>query len=132
MAIDQIKFDEVRQRAESEYKAMGKVKCPYLNDFVYFNAEGFKPILFKGWNIARSREDRYVRLCLISLALKVLSRSHTLQEYFECRRFERVQSNSIWKEEIKLVKYYGFVAVINSALIKPASQTNYLFLLTPR
>lgn len=116
--IDDKKFIAAKEKAAAAYKDIGQIKCPYLNDFVHFNAAGFEHILFKAWDRPRSREDQYIRLCLLPLAVKVISRSHTLQEYKQCRRFERFQSNSKWKQEMKTVKYYGFTAIINNALIK--------------
>jgi hypothetical protein len=118
MVIDPMKFEKTREAAEIAYKLIGKVKCPYLNDFVHFNSEGFEHLLFKKWNVTRPREDQYMRLKLIPLAVKALTLSHTLQEYKEAQVFVRRKSNSVWKQEMKAVKYYAFIAILNNALIK--------------
>ncbi len=118
MEISKEKFNKVLEKAEKEYKEIGQVRCPYLEDIVHFNSEGFQHILYKKGTIKRNEQDQYVRLCLLPLAKKVISRSHTLQQYYQERRFERVQSNSKWNHEMKLVKYYAFMAIINNALIK--------------
>ncbi len=79
MDIDNEKLNLVRKQAEEEYEKIGKVKCPYLNDFVHFNTVGFQHLLFKGWNKTRLRTEQYIRLKLIKLAPLVIGRSHTLQ-----------------------------------------------------
>jgi hypothetical protein len=117
--ISDEKFNQALEKAEKDYKAIIKVKCPYLNnEDVHFNSEGFQHIFYKRGSIKREKSDQYIRLCLLPLAKKVISRSHTLQQFYEENRFERVQSNSQWKSEMKLVKYYAFIAIINNALIK--------------
>jgi len=116
--LDEIKFNKAKEKAEQFYKGIDKVKCPFLNDLVHFNADGFEHVLFKSWNTPRSRQDQYVRLSLLRLAVQVISKSYTLQEYKECKRFERVQTNSKWNKEMKLVRYYTFMAILNNALIK--------------
>ncbi|MDR3643331.1 MAG: hypothetical protein P4L74_06950 [Candidatus Doudnabacteria bacterium] len=118
MEIDLPKFEKIRQEAEVAYKLIVKVKCPYFNDFVHFNSEGFEHLLFKKWNVTRPREDQYMRLRLLPLAVKVLTLSHTMQEYKEAQVFVRRKSNSVWKQAMKPVKYYAFSAIINNALIK--------------
>ena len=116
--IDDIKFEQVRKTAEGNYKSIGKVKCPYLDDDVHFNAEGFEHILYKKWDTPRSKQEQYTRLKLLPLAVKVISQSHTLQEYNENKTFIRVQSNSKWNKELKLLRYYIFMAIINNVLVK--------------
>ncbi|MBU6447265.1 hypothetical protein KGQ24_00280 [Patescibacteria group bacterium] len=118
MQFSDEQFNKVRAKAEQDYKAVGKIRCPYFNEDISFNSEGLSHILFKSWNTARSRDDQYVRLRLLPLAVRVIKTSHTLQEYFETKRFERIRSNGNWQKQLKRVRYYGFVAIINNALIK--------------
>ncbi|MFA4937571.1 MAG: hypothetical protein WC575_04810 [Patescibacteria group bacterium] len=118
MEIDDQRFNLVRKRAEEEYEKIGKVKCPYLNDYVNFNTIGFQHLLFKDWNKTRLRTEQYIRLKLIKLAPLVISKSHTLQEFDECKIFIRQKINSRWESRIKIVRYYVFVAIINEARIK--------------
>lgn len=72
-------FEAVRQKAEEEYNAIGKIHCPYLKRSVHFNRIGFEHLLFKGWNTPRVNVDQYTRLRFISVAKEVLEVSHTLQ-----------------------------------------------------
>ncbi|KKT28040.1 MAG: hypothetical protein UW12_C0009G0001 [Parcubacteria group bacterium GW2011_GWF1_43_9] len=118
MEISDEKFNKVRQIAEQEYNKIAKVRCPYFDDFVHFNTIGFEHLLFKEWNKTRTRVEQYMRLRLLKLAPAIITASHTLQDYDEKNVFVRQKTNSQWTQKMKLVKYYGFVAIINEARIK--------------
>jgi len=118
MDISQEKFDEVKKEAEQFYLSIGEINCPYLKDKISFNTKGLEHIKFKERGKARVKIDQYIRLKLLKLAPKIISASHTLQEYFETRKFEKVNINSRWEDRMVEVAYYGFVAIINQARIK--------------
>jgi len=109
--ISEKKFKRTREEAEKQYKQIKTVWCPYLQSKVHFNSEGFEHLLFKSWNRTRSRVDQYVRLRLFPIAVKIIRKSHTLQEYDECRMFVRQKINSRWENRAKMVRYYVFIAI---------------------
>ncbi|HRY59982.1 MAG TPA: hypothetical protein P5096_01230 [Patescibacteria group bacterium] len=116
--FDEKKFKTVRENAEEMYKNIGKIKCPYLDDFVHFNNEGFEHLLFKSWNRGRSEVEQYNRLRLLHLVPEIITKSHTLQEYDERNMLVRQKVNSRWEKRAKLVRYYVFVAIIKEVRIK--------------
>lgn len=118
MEIIAEKFKKIKDEAEIFYKKIGKVHCPYLKDDVYFNSKGLEHLKFKERNKARSSQDQYVRLRLIKLAPEIIRSSHTLQEFYETKRFEQQNINSRWENRMIAVTYYGFIAIINNARIK--------------
>jgi len=118
MEIPEEKFKTIREQAEEEYKNIDKIRCPYLNDEVHFNNEGFEHLLFKSWNRTRSRIEQYTRLRLLKLAPEILKKSHTLQEYDERKIFVRQKINSRWERRVKIVRYYIFIAIIKNSRIK--------------
>lgn len=118
MNITTEQLEKAKQSAEALYATIGLIHCPYLQDNVSFNAKGLDHIKFKEWNKARSAGDQYVRLRLLKLAPEVIKNSHTLQEYKEESRFERVKRNSNWERILKTVKYYGFVSIIKGCRVK--------------
>lgn len=109
--IDDEKFEKVRKEAEEHYQSIGTVRCPYLQGEVHFNSEGFEHLLFKTWNRTRKQVEQYVRLKLLPIAVKIIQKSHTLQEYDERRMFVRQKINSRWEQRAKLVRYYVFIAI---------------------
>lgn len=48
----------------------------------------------------------------------MIKQSHTLQEFFETKSFERIRSNKRWDKKMVIVKYYGFVSIINQSRVK--------------
>lgn len=111
-------MDEAKKIAEKFYVSIGEISCPYFNEKVSFNAKGLDHIKFKDFSKSRTKLDQYVRLRLIKLAPQVIARSHTLQDYYETRKFERRKINQRWEKQFVLVKYFGFVAIINDCRVK--------------
>jgi len=111
MEINEEKFKEVRKKAKEFYDSLNRVYCPYLSENVNFNSEGFEHVLFKSWNRGRSKVEQYIRLRLLSKAVEVIKKSHTLQEYNEENMFVRQKINSRWEHRRKTVKYYVFIAL---------------------
>ncbi|OGZ46162.1 MAG: hypothetical protein A3C84_04975 [Candidatus Ryanbacteria bacterium RIFCSPHIGHO2_02_FULL_48_12] len=118
MDISKERFYTVKGEAEDRYKGIGKVYCPYFKEEIAFNAKGLEHIKFKEKDKARLVIDQYIRLRLLKLAPQIISKSHTLQEFFETKRFEKQKINSRWENRLIQVVYYGFVAIINGARIK--------------
>lgn len=118
MDIAQEKFDKSKLEAEDAYRAVGDVYCPYLKEKIAFNAKGLEHVKLKKRNKARSKTDQYIRLRLLILAPKIINLSHTLQEFYETKKLETQKINSRWEDRIRVVRYYGFVAIINTARIK--------------
>ena len=118
MKISQEKFNSVKVKAEEFYKKISKVYCPYFQENVSFNAKGLNHIKFKNWNRTRLIEDQYLRLKFLHLAVEVIKKSHTLQEFREAKGFERQKINSRWERRLVEIKYYAFVAILNNVRIK--------------
>ncbi|MDP2821018.1 MAG: hypothetical protein Q8O39_02355 [bacterium] len=118
MKIIDEKFEKVKQIAKLDYNKIKKVKCPFLQDYVYFNKDGFDHLLFKTWNRSRSQLEQYSRLRLLSLVPEIIAKSHTLQEYDERKIFVRQKINSRWEQRMKMVRYYVFVAVVKTVRLK--------------
>lgn len=118
--FDEKKFKAVKERAEELYKNIGKIKCPYLDDFVHFNTKGLDHLIFgtKKKSRTRSEQEQMVRFRILKLAPEIIARSHTLQEFNEMNSFERVKTNSRWETKMKKVKYYAFIAIIGELRAK--------------
>lgn len=116
--IESNKFERAKNDAEAFYKILGKVRCPYFNDEISFNAKGLEHIKFHGPRHARSRNDQYIRFRLISLAPRILQDSHTLQGISRRNNLERIKTNSRWESAMRSSIYYEFVAVINGYRVR--------------
>jgi len=115
---DEEKFKRVRKEAEEYYESIGSVWCPYLQENVHFNTEGFQHLLFKSWNRTRVRAEQYTRLRLLRLVPDIIAKSHTLQEYEERSLLIKQKVNSRWEKRMKRVRYYVFIAIVKTVRLK--------------
>ena len=119
MEISDEKFEQKKKEAEDFYKSIGPIKCPYFNgDCVYFNSEGLEHLVFKEWNKTRSRIDQYARFRLLPLAVSIIKKSGTLQEFDSRKIFVRRKSKDGWNQVLKNVKYFVFVAIVGELRLK--------------
>lgn len=112
MEIDDKKFNEAKDDAKKCYESLGRVKCPYLEDEVHFNSEGFEHLLSKSWNRGRLKVEQYTRCRLLPKVVEIIKKSHTIQEYDERKMFVRQKINSRWENRCKIVRYFVFVALL--------------------
>lgn len=118
MTFNDDQFEVLKCKVEESYKQMETIKCPYLSSNVHFNSKGIEHLKFKGKNQARSRDDQYMRLRLLSLAPKVISLSRTVQGISEQRVFERIRSNGRTEEKLVLAVYHEFIAIIDNHRVR--------------
>ncbi len=98
--MEYTKIREIIEKAKSEYKNIGKVFCPYLNQHIIFTERGFSHLIYKDRDM-RPYHEIINRLNSLKFVPKILSKSGTLQEY-----------------EKRDVQYFGFIAIISSKKYK--------------
>lgn len=108
------KFNDIKQEAENFYSKIGKIKCPYFEEYVYFNTKGFDHLIFKEWNKTRPISDQFARFRHLKLAPEIIANSKTLQGIWSTQKFERIHRKSGWIKVLKNTIYYEFIAVVNS------------------
>jgi len=111
-------FRRVRRQAEENYRTYGQIRCPYFQDAVHFNTEGFRHLLFKAWNRGRDRRDQFMRLKHLARAAEMLSLSRTVQGIQETSEWERRHRHGRWEKLLLSVTYYEFVAVLEGRRFK--------------
>jgi len=72
---DEEDFNKIKKEAESFYKTIGKVKCPYFKEKIIFNAKGLRHLKFKSDQQARIKTDQYSRLKLLRFVPQILKKS---------------------------------------------------------
>lgn len=107
-------FSKIKEDAEKFYNTIDKIKCPYFDGFVFFNAKGLDHLKLKSWNKARSQQDQYGRFRHIKLAVEVVGLSKTLQGFSSSKKLERIKTNKKWQMTLKTVTFYEFIAVLES------------------
>src|ERR1017187_1748094 len=111
-------FKRIRQRAEDQYRSVGSIRCPYFQDGVVFNTEGFRHLLFKSWNRGRDQRDQFMRLKHLACAPEILRLSRTVQGIQGTNEWERRHRYGRWEKLLVPVPYYEFVAVLDNRRFK--------------
>jgi len=107
-----INFEKLKESAELFYKGIGKIKCPYFDEYISFNSKGIEHVKFKSKRKIRKRDDAYTRLKNIHLAPEILKISRTLQEKQVKQIFVTIKTNNRCEEVLKYCKYFAFIAIV--------------------
>ena len=112
-------YEKLREDAHNFYRKIGAIRCPaFNNELIYFTAEGFNHLIYKGNRKERDKNVQIMKFKLLQKAKVVIEISTTYQEYDESlisirkRRFKRVV------EETVIVRYWGIVAIIQNSRVK--------------
>ncbi len=108
------KFNTIKSEAESFYKGIEKVRCPYFGEDIYFNTKGWEHLVFKSWNNTRIISDQFARLRHIKLVPEVIRNSKLLQGVWITKKVERIKINSRWEKVLRTTTYYELIAVMES------------------
>lgn len=82
MHSDSKNYRDTRDLALKEYKKIGKIRCPALNDeLVYFSNAGFRHLIRK--DKIRSRAEQKQRFLLLPFAKEIIGDSNSTLEYRE-------------------------------------------------
>jgi hypothetical protein len=111
-------YDKLREDAQKLYMTTRPVHSPALGEYVYFTAEGFNHIIFKGSRTERERPSQISRFKLLPRAIKLIELSTTYQEYEETLKEFEVKSYKKRILKTKPVKYWGIIAITNGRKIK--------------
>ena len=115
---DTSNYDKLREDAQKLYSSTHTVLSPALKELVYFTAEGFNHIIFKGSRSERERPSQIMRFKLFPRAVQLIELSTTYQEYEEAIKEFEVKSHKHKVLKTKTVKYWGIIAIINGRKIK--------------
>ena len=109
-------FNKRKEKAIELFKSQKSIYNPYLDSQVVFNSDGFHHLQFSARR-ERNKKEQILKFNLLPLAVKVIKKSGTLQEY-------RKNLLAIGKKskdglrKTKEVQYWGFVAIIGDPKIK--------------
>ena len=110
MEVDPHYFAAQKQKAENTYAQQASTRCPYFNADVILNSDGFHHLQFSARR-ERNKREQLLKFSLLPLALQVLHKSGTVQEY-------RKMLAPIGKKRsdgfvpMKTVEYWGFAAIV--------------------
>ena len=111
-------YNKLRGDTHKLYSTTRPIMSPALNKMVYFNAEGFNHIIFKGSRSERERPSQILRFKLLPRAIKLIGYSTAYQEYEETIKQFEVKTHKKKMMKPKPVRYWGIIAIIDGRKIK--------------
>ena len=113
-SFDQDKYDKAREAAHNYFQKNKKVQSPALGT-VYLNSDGFMHLIYhdRSFKKKRSSENQVKRFHLLQYARSIIEKMGYYQEYLEQHQTVMMKMKKHRVLESKLVKYWGFVAVVN-------------------
>jgi hypothetical protein len=114
-SINQQKYDRLKAKAEKLFTEKGKIKSLALGS-VKLNSEGFLHLIFKDRKHKRDWKNQVKRFELLDYLIPVLEGMQYYQEYCERMQTVKVKRQNTVLLEAKIVKYWGFVAVIKDKI----------------
>jgi hypothetical protein len=124
-------YRKIKNRAYREYKAVGQVRCPYLNREIVFNSAGFRHLIYKGGNIKRDSATQMLRFRLIRKAAALLAITATVQEKDLYKSKIYIKKHGRRIKQPKSILYLGFIAIIDGwkikVIVKKIGEGNYFF-----
>lgn len=110
MEIEPAYFEERKEKARKTYAAQQALFCPYFDSQVVLNSDGFHHLQFSARR-ERSKQEQLLKFRLLPLALQVIHKSGTLQEYRKTLAPVGKKSPRDGSVPMKEVQYWGFVAI---------------------
>ncbi len=111
-------YQNLRKSAQGFYNNINSVFSPALKEKITFPAEGFNHIVFKTARTERERSSQILRFKLLPLAKNLLEISTTYQEFEETIGEFIIKRYKKKIKEIRSVKYWGIIAIIENRKIK--------------
>ncbi len=111
-------YEKLREDSQRFYSRIGRIFSPALKQDIYFPAESFNHIIFKRARAEREKSSQILRFKLLPLAINLVEKSTTYQEFEETIKEFEVKSFKRRTKKSKLVRYWGIIAIINGRKIK--------------
>ncbi len=111
MEVDPQHFAARKQKAEAIYNRQDSIPCPYFSVPVVLNADGFHHLQFSARR-ERNKREQLLKFRLLPLALQVIRKSGTVQDYRKTMAPIGKKSKQNGFVPMKEIEYWGFVAIV--------------------
>jgi len=110
-------YEEIKDRANLFYKNINKIFCPFFNEKIVFNSEGFNHLIYKNKS-KRLDSEQIMRFKLLERAIKLIGLTNTKQDFSENIIVVKKKKHKKIINSSENVYYYGFIGIINNFRIK--------------
>lgn len=117
MDIDLNYFNNKKEKARTLYSLQKVIRNPYFGVDIILNSDGFHHLQFSSRK-ERNKKEQLLRFSLLPLALEIIKKSGTIQEYRKLLTPIGKRSSRDGSIPMKEVEYWGLVAIIGKNKIK--------------
>jgi len=117
MDIDHAYFKERKDKAREIFDAEREIYCPYFQTKVVLNSDGFHHLQFSARR-EREKKSQLLKFSLLPLALDIVRKSGTIQEYRKMLTPIGKPSTRDGSIPMKEVEYWGLVAIVRDKNVK--------------
>jgi hypothetical protein len=110
MDINEENFNNIKEKARKLYESHEKIPCPYFGFDIILNSDGFHHLQFSARR-ERNKSEQFLKLRLLPLALKIIKKSGTVQEYRETMQPIGKKGKDGFTP-MKTVSYWAFIAIV--------------------
>ncbi|MBI4133014.1 hypothetical protein HY478_00210 [Candidatus Uhrbacteria bacterium] len=110
MKFDPVRFKKTKVKAHALYAAKRAVRCPYFGTDVALTSDGFHHLRFSARR-ERSKRAQLLKFSLLPLALDIIKKSGTIQEYRNILAPVGKPSVHDGFTPMKETEYWGLVAI---------------------
>ena len=105
------KYIELKNRAKEIFTKNPTIHCPYFGQEITLNSDGFHHLQFSDRH-ERNKKEQILKFSLLPLAIKIIRKTATLQEYRKGVLQVGQKSHRDGLTLLKQVEYWGFVAIV--------------------
>ena len=110
-------FNERKEKARAIFSAQKTIRNPYFQTEVVLNSDGFHHLQFSARR-ERTKREQLLKFSLLPLALDIIKKSGTIQEYRKLLTPIGKPSARNGSIPMKEVQYWGLVAIVGDNQIK--------------
>lgn len=110
-------FNERKEKAHAIFTAQKTVYNPYFQTGIVLNSDGFHHLQFSARH-ERTKREQLLKFSLLPLALDIIKKSGTIQEYRRLLTPIGKPSAKTGAVPMKEVEYWGLVAIVGESKIK--------------
>jgi len=108
--LDREKYLQEKNKARKIYNKTKSVICPYFDNEIIFNSDGFHHLSYSARR-ERNKDEQILKFRLLPLAIKIIQKTGTLQEYRADLIRVGKKSHKDNLARTKKVEYWGFIAI---------------------
>ena len=110
-------FKNRKEKAREIYDSQRDIYCPYFQIPISLTSDGFHHLQFSARR-ERDKREQLLKFSLLPLALKVIKKSGTIQEYRKTMGPVGKKSKRDGSILMKEIQYWGLIAIVGEKKIK--------------